>query len=67
MVKQLALRPVIVWDDGPVNNRGWKRWIGENSSLVGGNLETAAIYHFLLVTNSLDSLEVLGGDATTTS
>jgi len=34
---------------------------------VGGNLETAAVYHFLQVTNSLDSLEVIGGNASTTS
>jgi len=34
---------------------------------VGGNLETAAIYHFLLVTKSPDSLEVAGGNAFTTS
>jgi len=43
-----------------------KRWRGEESSLVGENLETAAVYYFLLVTNSLDSLEVMDGSAFTT-
>jgi len=60
-VKQLALRPKVIWDDGSINSRRYKRWRGDESSLVGGNLETAAIYLFLQVTNSLDSLEMLGG------
>ena len=34
---------------------------------MGGNLETAAVYHFLQVTNSLDSLEVIAGNGYTTS
>ena len=55
-VKQLALRPRIVWDDDFIYNRGWQRWRGEESNLVGGSLETAAVYHFLLVANSLDSV-----------
>ena len=48
-------------------NPSWSRWRGEESSLVGGNLETAAVYHFLQVIRSLDSLEVVGRSATTTS
>ena len=51
-VKQLALEPKIIWDDGSINSRGWKRWRVEESILVGGKLETAAFYHFLQVTNS---------------
>jgi len=40
-------------------------WIGRKWSkqLVGGNLETTAVYHFLQVTNSLDSLEIALGSA----
>ena len=30
---------------------------------MGGNLETTAVYHFLQVTNSLDSLEIALGSA----
>ena len=66
-VKQLALRPRIIWDDGSLNNGGWLKWRGEESSLAGGNLETAAVYLFLLVASSLDYLEFIGGNAFTSS
>jgi len=39
----------------------------KESDLVGSNTETTAVYHFLRVTQSLDSLEVLGTMGYTTS
>jgi len=65
-VKQLALGPRLHWDETPINNRGWlgRKWSKE---LVGGNVETTAVHHFLQFTNSLDSLEIAMGAAITIS
>ena len=59
--------PKIIWSAGSADNPSWSRWKGEESSLVGGNLETAAVYHLLQVTRSLDSLEIVGGEGSTIS
>lgn len=68
-VKQLAIRPIILWDEGSHKNQGWLnyRHRKEDTALVGHNLETETNYHFLQVAESLDSLEVLVGSGVTTS
>jgi len=50
-----------------IKNCGWLGRKKRKKELVGNNLETTAIHHFLEVTASLESLEVNGGAAVTTS
>jgi len=60
-VKQLAILPQLIWDDGSTNERGWlgRKW---NNKMVRRNCETTAVYHFPQLTTSLDSLEFVGGE-----
>jgi len=52
-VMQLAIRPVLIWDLGSVNNSGWSERIegDQDMVMVGSNPETTAVYHFLQVLN----------------
>jgi len=65
-VKQLALSPFLIRDDSSIDRRVWigRKW---SKYLGGGNLETTAVYQFLQVTDSLDSIEIAFRGAITVS
>lgn len=69
-LKQLAIRPAIVWDYVSSEDAGWNQVPnGRKEELqgTGRDLETLAYSTFLQVTNNLDSLEIVGGSAYTRS
>lgn len=66
-VTQLALKSQMVWHDNAVNYSGWIGPKKGDKSSRGKNLETTSIYHFLQVTNSLDSLKINGEALATTA